>query len=187
MNLTEYKEKSQRTFAYRKEPLSENQTDLLHCAIGASTETGELLDAFKKHIYYGKPLDIINIGEEIADTMWYLSNLARMLNLDIEKLLENNIAKLTVRFPDKFTEEKALNRNLDSERKVLESNQLYKVVGYSNHGLENVSDILIADELTEEDANLIVETKNELVNDSSRFIYKKIKQEEELYKFNPNN
>ena len=121
MNLEKYKEESKRTFAYRKESLNTIETDLLHCSIGASTETGELLDAFKKHIFYGKPLDKVNIGEEIADTIWYLSNLARMLNLDIEVLLDNNISKLKIRYPEKFTEESALNRNLDSERKALEN------------------------------------------------------------------
>jgi hypothetical protein len=34
--------------------------------------------------------------------------------------LERNINKLKLRFPDKFTEEKALNRDLDGERKILE-------------------------------------------------------------------
>lgn len=120
MNLKEYKEESKRTFAYKTEPLDEATTDLLHCAIGVATESGELLDAFKKHIYYGKPLDTVNLGEEIADCMWYLSNLARLANLDIEKLLDNNIAKLRVRFPEKFSTDKALNRDLDGERKELE-------------------------------------------------------------------
>lgn len=116
MNLKEYEKESQRTFAYK----SDNILNLLHCAIGAATESGELLDAFKKSIYYNRELDMVNIGEEIADIMWYLSNLARLLNLDIEKLLDNNINKLKVRFPEKFTSELAFNRDLDKERKQLE-------------------------------------------------------------------
>ena len=38
-----------------------------------------------------------------------------------EKSLENNINKLKVRFPEKFTEENAINRNLEEERKQLEN------------------------------------------------------------------
>ena len=113
---------SQRTFAYSKKELDKDKIDLLHCAIGASTETGELLDAFKKNIYYGKELDLINIGEEIADVMWYLSNLARLCNLDFEVLLQNNINKLKVRYPEKFTNELAMNRNLDAELESLKGN-----------------------------------------------------------------
>lgn len=120
MNLSTYKEESQRTFADRKQPLDEKTTDLLHCAIGASTEAAELLDAFKKHIFYGKPLDVVNVGEEIADMQWYLNNLVRLLDLDMEKLLQNNIDKLRKRYPDKFTSEGALNRDLDAERLELE-------------------------------------------------------------------
>lgn len=119
MNLQDYQEESQRTFSYRKEPLSQEQTDLLHCAIGASTEANELLDAFKKHIYYGKPLDVVNVGEEIADQMWYNSNLCRLLKLDMEVLLQNNINKLKVRYPEKFTNELAENRNLAAEYEKL--------------------------------------------------------------------
>jgi NTP pyrophosphatase (non-canonical NTP hydrolase) len=78
------------------------------------------MDAFKKSVFYKKPLDKVNVGEEIADIMWYVSNLCRLLNLNFEKLLQNNIDKLKVRFPEKFNEHKALNRDLDSERRTLE-------------------------------------------------------------------
>ncbi len=40
--------------------------------------------------------------------------------LDFYKLLENNINKLKIRYPDKFDTAKALNRDLESERKKLE-------------------------------------------------------------------
>lgn len=120
MDFKKYMGESSRTFADRKEPLDQKTTDLLHCAIGASTESGEMLDAFKKHIFYGTPLDVVNVGEEIADQLWYLTNLCRLLDLDPEKLMDNNIAKLRIRFPEKFTSEKATNRDLKSERSELE-------------------------------------------------------------------
>lgn len=120
MDYKEYEKESSRTFAYRKEPLDERTTDLLHCVIGINTESGELMDAFKKHIFYGKPLDLVNVGEELADIMWYVSNMCRLSGLDFEKLLENNINKLRVRFPDKFSQDNALNRDLEAERKELE-------------------------------------------------------------------
>lgn len=94
--------------------------DELHMAIGASTETGELLDAYKKAFAYGKFLDKTNIGEEIGDIFWYLINLCRMLNLDPEELMDACIKKLKIRFPNKFTEKNALDRNLVAERNSLE-------------------------------------------------------------------
>lgn len=42
--------------------------------LGVITEAGELLDVIKKNIAYGKEIDIINVGEEIADMCWYIVN-----------------------------------------------------------------------------------------------------------------
>src|ERR1022692_3937642 len=115
MNIKEYKIATSRTFAGRKEPLSQEETDKLHCVIGMTTEVGELMDAFKRSIYYGKPLDAVNVGEEIGDIMWYVSNMCRLMDLDLEVLMERNISKLRVRYPEKFSSESALNRDLDAE------------------------------------------------------------------------
>ena len=35
--------------------------DVRHMQMGVKTELGELLDAFKKHYIYGKPLDKVNL------------------------------------------------------------------------------------------------------------------------------
>jgi hypothetical protein len=43
-----------------------------------------------------------------------------LLGVSPYDVMTTNINKLRGRFPDKFTEEKALNRDLDSERKILE-------------------------------------------------------------------
>jgi len=92
----------------------------MHMAIGISTEAGELLDAYKKKLAYNKSLDKTNVAEEIGDLCWYVANLCRILNLDLQEILQNNIDKLRARYPEKFTEEKANNRNLEEERKILE-------------------------------------------------------------------
>lgn len=42
------------------------------------------------------------------------------LQIDFWQMLTTNIKKLQIRYPDQFTEEAALNRNLEAERKVLE-------------------------------------------------------------------
>ena len=143
-------------------------SNFLHMELGVLTEIGEVLDVFKKNIAYNKPIDYVNLGEELSDISWYLCNqatfrnlevnfehfkadykitsqdevleylmypdlnntnftlsfnimkIAEFYNLDFEKLLDNNINKLLVRFPDKFTEEAANNRNLEAERVELE-------------------------------------------------------------------
>lgn len=90
--------------------------------MGLVTESGEMMDAFKK-LYYGKPIDRTNIIEELGDVMWYVSRMCDILGVTLEQVMAINIAKLTKRYPEKFTEEAALNRDLDGERKILEGKQ----------------------------------------------------------------
>jgi NTP pyrophosphatase (non-canonical NTP hydrolase) len=123
MEYKDYKEQSKRTCPELKDELREGLSDELHMVIGISTEAGELLDAYKKHFAYGKDLDIVNVGEEIADIMWYISNLCRIKGIDLEVVMQRNIDKLKERYPEKFTQENALNRNLDNERNILEGNK----------------------------------------------------------------
>ena len=123
MDYKDYQNQSKRTCPKLKDNLREGLSDELHMAIGISTESGELLDAYKKHFAYGKDLDVVNVGEEIADIMWYISNLCRIKNIDIEEIMQRNIEKLKARYPEKFTQEKALSRNLDAERNILEGNK----------------------------------------------------------------
>jgi NTP pyrophosphatase (non-canonical NTP hydrolase) len=97
--------------------------DLLHAGIGMSTESAEFLDALKKHMFYGKPLDTVNLKEEVADQLWYCALALRALGANFEEVMETNIAKLKARYPNKFDEEKALTRDLETERKILEGKE----------------------------------------------------------------
>lgn len=94
---------------------------ILHAAMGVSTEAAELLDAVKKHVYYGKPLDRTNLFEEMGDAFWYLAILADTLGVDFEKVMEKNIEKLQIRYGSKFSEARAQKRNLEEERTCLEN------------------------------------------------------------------
>lgn len=94
---------------------------LIHYVLGVGTEAGELQDAVKRCVAYNKPLDKINIKEEIGDVLWYLARLCSLTGLTLEECMERNIEKLRARYGEKFTEFAALNRDLDKERKVLET------------------------------------------------------------------
>lgn len=93
---------------------------ILHAAIGLCTESGELIDALKKSTFYGRKLDIVNVKEEAGDILWYLAILFDELGTDFETEMQRVITKLETRFPEKFTEEAAYNRNLEAEREILE-------------------------------------------------------------------
>lgn len=169
--------------------------DFYHAVLGISSELGELVDIIKRHVYYGKPLDLLHIKEEIGDIFWYQAVLYRLSGFEVipdvyrkeglpfiyrkhlelhtnnllglifdyiklctfpdvannddtfeqslliylnclyngtvfllehfgftlSDVLETNINKLKVRYPDKFNTQDALNRDLVSERVALES------------------------------------------------------------------
>jgi NTP pyrophosphatase (non-canonical NTP hydrolase) len=97
--------------------------DLLHASMGLVTEAGEFQDMLKKHVFYGKPLDEVNLKEEIGDVLWYCAIALEALGTDFESVMETNINKLKARYPEKFTEDKAENRDLVKEREILENGE----------------------------------------------------------------
>ncbi len=92
------------------ENLDPGKCDLLHNAIGVSGEAGELLDAVKKHIIYGQPLDRANILEELGDLEFYLQGLRNCLLVDREEILRLNVEKLQKRYPVTYTDQAAKTR-----------------------------------------------------------------------------
>ena len=94
---------------------------LLHSVIGMMGELGELAGALEKWIWYGQPFDETNFKEELGDTNWYQAEALNALEAKFEDVLKRNIDKLKARYPDKYTDEAALNRDLEKERTVLEA------------------------------------------------------------------
>jgi NTP pyrophosphatase (non-canonical NTP hydrolase) len=97
-------------------------TRILHAGMGLVTEAGELMDALKRHTYYGKEMDLVNVKEECGDIMWYLAILFDELGTSFEEVAETNIKKLSARYPDKFDSKRAIERDLETERAILEMN-----------------------------------------------------------------
>ena len=109
MNNKKYLELSDRTCKHITEDfvLSPNTYDLLHATLGITGEAGELADAVKKSVFYGKPLDLVNAKEELGDICWYIAQACRTLNFDLDDIMSENIAKLSKRYPEKYTDEHA--------------------------------------------------------------------------------
>ena len=93
---------------------------LLHGAVGLVTESAEVLDAFKKHIFYGRVLDYVNIKEELGDVLWYIAIMCNEMDIDMESIMQVNIDKLKKRYGDKFSNEKAIDRDVKTERQLLD-------------------------------------------------------------------
>lgn len=93
---------------------------IIHGIIGKVTESIELLEALMNAVKTGQPLDLVNIKEEVGDGFWYDAILAKACGFTFEQAQHANIAKLATRYPEKFTSELAENRDLKTEREVLE-------------------------------------------------------------------
>ena len=95
-------------------------TRIFHAVVGVSTEATELLEAMD---LYDPNLDYTNLLEEFGDIDWYKAIGVDEIGGDWEDLLTKNIAKLKARFPDKFSNEDAINRDTDAEREILDTMQ----------------------------------------------------------------
>ena len=115
-DIEEYVAWTENTCAKSDTPL----TDIVHMLFGMNTEVGELTDIFKKFIAYGKEVDAVNVVEELGDIMYYVASFCRIYGVPLSEVLARNIAKLETRYPEKFDEEHANNRNLEVERAILE-------------------------------------------------------------------
>ena len=114
-NFLDYQNAAQRTLPI----LLEGKDNINHMLFGLMTEVGELVDTHKRALAYKTELDMVNIEEEMGDILWYLAGLATFYKLSLNNVASKNIAKLRTRFPEKFEEVLAVNRNTDEERKTL--------------------------------------------------------------------
>ena len=79
-------------------PLTAEQCDLLHMALGIFGEAAEVLESVHNYIFKEEPLDEINLIEESGDIEFYHEGLRQSLNISRDEVLAQNIAKLSVRY-----------------------------------------------------------------------------------------
>lgn len=94
-------------------------TRIVHGVVGACTETAEMADALLEYLNTGV-IDHVNLFEELADVRWYETIIQDELGIADINLFEFLIAKLSVRYGDKFSDAAAVLRDIGSEREVME-------------------------------------------------------------------
>jgi|688.fasta_scaffold853308_2 hypothetical protein len=80
----------------------------------------QLLDFLKKKLYYNKPIDLDKFkyySQNIFDT---LNLFCEFNGVNVPTILDTNIAKLKARYGEKFSSDKAITRDLEKERQILE-------------------------------------------------------------------
>lgn len=97
--------------------LSQDQAEILHAVMGMTGEVGELAQAIGLDLRLRNPIHII---EELGDIYWYIAILLRKLSTNSDDIQATNIRKLKARYPEKYTDDLALTRNLDLEHAALQ-------------------------------------------------------------------
>jgi NTP pyrophosphatase (non-canonical NTP hydrolase) len=80
------------------EEITPHTAHLNHMALLLAGETGELVDAIKKHTIYGKDLDFVNVIEEMGDIEFALEALRAALGINRDEVLSHNVEKLALRY-----------------------------------------------------------------------------------------
>lgn len=100
---------------------SVSPSDSMSTIIDIIKNSCKLLDILKKKIYYNKPVVDDNFKTIFEKVLSSISDYANYYSINLEENFDKNIAKLKARYGDKFSSERAINRDTDSERKILES------------------------------------------------------------------
>lgn len=90
-------------------------------AISSTTwAIGNYNDLLKKHLFYGRELNMEKMKQTLQQLCVSIAGLCVVSGSTIEEARNTNIKKLRARYGEKFTEAAALNRDLTTERKILE-------------------------------------------------------------------
>jgi NTP pyrophosphatase (non-canonical NTP hydrolase) len=100
--------------------INEEEIRLLHAVLGIVTEAQEMIDQIM-NLWKNNKIDKVNLFEENGDIFWYQAVMADVCGKSFEDLMDKNIEKLRARYGEKFSSEKAINRNLEKERTILEN------------------------------------------------------------------
>lgn len=90
-----------------------NVSLLLTSAIGMPAEIGEFSELPKKIVFQGKPITeetIFHMKRELGDVIFYWMNACTALGINPQEVIDENVNKLSARYPGGFTVERSENR-----------------------------------------------------------------------------
>lgn len=105
MKLNEYQDLAMRTSG-------EGHDRVLNGCMGLCGEAGECMDILKKHQMQGHKLLKEKMAEELGDVLWYCAELATGLGISLDDVAQKNVDKLKARYPDGFSVERSIYREV---------------------------------------------------------------------------
>ena len=105
IEANEYQELAARTI---NNDLS-NKDKVLHALHGMAGEVGEIHSIYQK-AYQGHEFDSCEMKKELGDLLWFIAEYCTVFGWDLEDIMQMNIDKLKIRYPEGFSEEMSVNR-----------------------------------------------------------------------------
>lgn len=98
MNGNDYQQLAMRTANTKLNP----QAQMLNAALGLAGESGEFADLVKKINFQGHAPDAEHLKKELGDVLWYVALACEAMGFTMDDVMQTNIDKLKVRYPDGF-------------------------------------------------------------------------------------
>lgn len=106
MTPNEYQKLAMRTCSI---PHIDKENMMRHAIFGLASEAGEVCGIFQKQ-YQGHSIDIEHLKKELGDCLWMIAEACYALNIGMEEVMETNINKLKIRYPDGFDPCRSIHR-----------------------------------------------------------------------------
>ncbi len=94
MEFNDYQSSAAETAIFPDEMPDSVDTGTVYCALGLVGEAGEVAEKVKKAVREDDSSYLDDLEAELGDVIWYISQLARQLDIDFDDIATGNIEKL---------------------------------------------------------------------------------------------
>lgn len=106
MSPNEYQKLAMRTCSI---PYEDKGAMLTHAVMGLNSEAGEVAGIFQKS-YQGHNVSPEHLKKELGDCLWMIAEACEALGFAMEDVMDTNIQKLKLRYPEGFSAERSIHR-----------------------------------------------------------------------------
>lgn len=106
----EFQEKYLEFLEERRNKNLGEKLEIVNYSMGLIGEASEISELIKKWYFQGHTLDRGKLAEELGDTFFYFMALLKIFEINLDEIMENNMDKLTKRYPNGFNKEDSIKR-----------------------------------------------------------------------------
>jgi len=100
----EYQKAATRTLLSKPDfQITDEQVMLVWNGMGLAGEAGEVAELIKKGVFHQRGIDKEELRRELGDVLWYVAALCEGAGLDLAEVMESNIEKLKLRYPQGYS------------------------------------------------------------------------------------